>query len=34
MGDLNIKIEKKLGIFLDQEYMLMNKKKGIKNNEQ
>jgi hypothetical protein len=34
MVDLNIKIEKKHGIFLDQKYMLMKKKKDKKNNEQ
>jgi len=33
MVDLNIKIEKKLGIFLDLEYMLMKKKKDKKNYE-
>jgi hypothetical protein len=33
MVDLNIKIEKKLGIFLGLEYMLMKKKKDKKNYE-
>jgi hypothetical protein len=33
MVDLNIKIEKKHGIFLDQEYILLRKKKELKNNE-
>jgi hypothetical protein len=33
MVDLNIKIEKKLGIFLDLEFMHMKKKKDKKNYE-